>query len=377
VRAAARRTARESYVLLKNEGDALPVSDRHKRIALIGTWAQTDDDGSWYGPAELSKADTTSLRRALVARIKPEQTLTYVPGFADPCGKALADPDAAVAAAKNADLAIVVVSEDCEINGEGTSRANLDLSGAQQDLLARVASTGTPVALLVNTGRPLTLTRAAPLAKAILITWQGGTEGRSALAEVLFGEAAPSGKLPMTFPRSVGQLPLYYSHLPTGRPAGRDRLPWIKPGEPTGDDRYTSRYMDEETTPLYPFGWGLSYTTFAYANLKVAQPKVPLTGAVEVSFDLINTGGRTGTEVAQLYTHQPVASRSRPVRELKRFEKIELKAGETRRVTFKLPVQELGFHDDAANYRVEPGPFELYVGGSSLADLTANFEVVR
>lgn len=362
VRAAARRAARESFVLLKNDGAVLPL-DRHKRIALIGTWAQTDDDGSWYGPAELTKADTTSLRRALVARAKPDQTITYVPGFADPCGMALAEPEAAVAAARNADVAIVVVSEDCEINGEGTSRTSLFLSGVQQDLLDRVAATGTPVAMILNTGRPLTLSRVAPLTKAILVAWQGGTEGRNALAEVLFGEAAPSGKLPMTFPRSVGQIPIYYNHLPTGRPPG--------------GDRYTSRYLDEDVTPLYPFGWGLSYTSFAYANPKVAAAKVPLSDTVEISFDLTNTGSRPGMEVAQLYTRQPVASRSRPVRELKRFEKIELKAGETRRVTFKLPVAELGFHDDEANYTIEPGRFEVYIGGSSLADLKTEFEVVR
>lgn len=362
MRATARRTARESFVLLKNDDDVLPLTPAYKRIALIGAWAQTDDDGSWFEPAELTKAETPTLYAAFKSRLSPGQTLTFAPGFTEKCGHVLADPEGAVAVARDADVVVLVVAEDCDISGEGTSRTNLNLSGAQQELLQRISRAGKPIVLLVNTGRPLTLTESAPLAKAVLIVWQGGTEGRNAIAEVAFGAYPPSGKLPMTFPRSVGQIPIYYNHLPTGRPPA--------------NDRYTSRYMDEEVTPLYPFGWGLSYTTFAYTDLVVETPRPHLDDVVRITVTLTNTGTRAGTEVAQLYTRQPVASRSRPVRELRRFVKVTLAPGESRKLAFELPVQELGFHDDQANYLVEPGRYQVFVGGNALADLATDFVAV-
>ena len=296
------------------------------------------------------------------ARLAPGQTLDYARGFDTHCGKAFADRDQAVATARTADLVVLVLMEDCELQGEGTSRTKLDLSGVQQQMLEALSATGRPVAVVLGTGRPLVLTAAAPLAAAIIVTWHPGTEGAAAVAETLFGEVSPSGKLPMGFPRSAGQLPMSYDQLPTSRP--------------TSTERYTSRYLDEEVSPLYPFGWGLSYATFTYRDLAVVKPKVPTNGTVEVSVTVTNNGQMAAQEVAQLYVRQLVASRSRPMRLLKAFEKITLQPGESKIVKLKVRASELGFHDDTGRHIVETGPFEVFVGGDSTAQLSAKFELV-
>jgi beta-glucosidase len=320
-------------------------------------------DHSWYGPAGLTKPETETLRDALEQRLLPGQKLIYAAAFADPCGKAFEDKPGAIKAAREADLVIYIVAEDCEMSGEGVSRTNLGLSGVQQELLEALAGVGRPIALVVETGRPLTLGYANENASAILIAWHGGTEGRTALAEVLMGEVSPSGKLPMTFPRSVGQIPISYNDLPTSRPAK--------------GNRFTTGYVDEEATPLFPFGFGLSYTTFAYSDLKVSKPAMSRDGEVEVSVRVTNTGKRDGMEVVQLYTHQHVGSRSRPLRELKGFEKIKLGAGDRKTVRFRLKASDLAFHDDAGKALIEPGTFSVFVGGSSTADLTGTFEIAE
>jgi beta-glucosidase len=361
VRKTAREVARESFVLLKNDAAALPIGTDTRAIALIGSAALSVNDHSWYGPAGYQKPETETLLAALRKRMKPGQQLRYAKGFADDCGRAFGDKDDALAAARRADLVILAVSEDCDVSGEGASRTDLGLSGAQQEMLEALVETGRPVALVVETGRPLTLGYAEKNAVAILIAWHPGTEGRTALAEVLTGEVAPSGKLPMTFPRSVGQIPIAYNPLPTSRPS-------------TGN-RYTTGYLDEDVTPLYPFGHGLSYTSFAYSNLALSSPRMTTDGSIEASVTLENTGTRAGSEVVQLYTRQLVASRSRPMRELKGFEKVSLAAGEKKTVRFRLAASDLAFHDDQGRAVVEPGPFKLFVGGSSTADLSAPFEI--
>jgi len=363
-RATARQVARESFVLLKNERDTLPIATGVRTIALIGANARGDFDESWYGPALLTKPATVTLYEALSAHVQPHQRLTYAPAFTDACGKTLGDIDQAVATAAAAELIVLIVAEDCEYAGEGTSRANLDLSAAQQTVLDRLSALGRPLVLIVQAGRPLTLSKAARQADAILFAWLPRTEGRTALAEVLTGAIAPSGKLPMSFPRSVGQIPISYDVLPTSRPPG--------------ENRYTARYLDEDVTPLFPFGHGLSYTTFAYANLRPSAPRLVRGGGpIVVSVDVTNTGSRPADEVVQLYVRQPVASRSRPLRQLKGFSKVSLKPGETRTVAFELRAADFAFHDDEGKAHIEPGPVEVFAGGSSTATLNIRVAITE
>ncbi len=361
VRKTARSVARESFVLLKNNGATLPITPQSGTVALIGAAALSTNDHSWYGPAGLEKPVTESLRDALQARIGNPQKLLFAEAFADPCGQAFADKDKAVETAKSADLIVLVLAEDCAVSGEGASRADLRLSGVHTEMLDALAKVGKPIALVLETGRPLTLTAASEKVAALLVAWHPGTEGRTALAEVLTGEFAPSGKLPMTFPRSVGQVPISYNDLPTSRPS-------------TGD-RFTTGYVDEKPTPLYPFGHGLSYTTFRYSGLKISAPEMGRDGQVEIRVDVQNTGSRGGQEVVQLYTRQLVASRSRPLRELKGFKKVGLAPGEKETVRFTLKASDLVYHDDQGKPVIEPGRFKVFVGGSSTAELEGAFQI--
>ncbi len=362
VRRRAREVAQESFVLLKNSGATLPITPQSGTVALIGAAALAINDHSWYGPAGLDKPRTEPLLSALLSRMGSGQRLLFSEAFADPCGQSFKDKDDALRVAREADLVVLVLAEDCLAFGEGVSRAALGFSGVQQDLLDALAEVGTPIALVVETGRPLALTETLGKVASILIAWHPGTEGRIALAEVLTGEIAPSGKLPMTFPRSVGQIPIAYNDLPTSRPAT--------------EARYTTGYIDEKPTPLYPFGHGLSYTTFAYSGLKLSAPDMRQDGQIEVEVVVRNSGARAGKEVVQLYTRQRVASRSRPVRELKGFRKIALAAGAEETVRFTLKAADLAYHDDEGQRVIEPGPFTVFVGGSSAADLKGAFRIV-
>jgi beta-glucosidase len=362
-RAVARDAAREAIILLKNDNDLLPIRAEVKSIALIGQMARHEEEKAWTDPAGIPRKEaTTTLHDALLARLKPGQSMVYAAGTGDACGMTFADKDEAVRVAAAADLVIIKLGEDCAFMGEGASRTKLDLPGVQQDLLEAVVATGKPVVLVLATGRPLVLTWADAHVGAILQTFHGGTEGRTALAEVLTGEINPSGKVPMSFPRSVGQIPVYHDQLPTGRPQQIRQ-------------RYESIYIDEANEALYPFGHGLSYTQFQYKDMKVLTPVVTAQGVLKVEVTLRNNGTRTGQDVAQLYARQLVASRSRPMRQLKAFAKITLKPGEERVVQFSVPVQTLGFHDQDHYYRIEPGQFNVFVGRSSQAALSGQFEV--
>jgi beta-glucosidase len=363
-REVARRAAREGTILLKNANETLPIAPSVKRLVVIGAMAVPEAERVWTDPAGLGRRAIQSLPDALKERIGAGVELVYEPAFTKNCGTEFADKDAAVRAAAASDLVIAMLGEDCEFMGEAASRTKLGLPGVQQELLEALVATGKPVVLVLATGRPLVLTWADEHVAAIVQTFHGGTEGRAALAEILTGEANPSGRTPMSFPRSVGQIPVYYDHLPTGRPQKIRQ-------------RYESIYMDEKNEPLYPFGFGLSYSRFAYANPRVDRARVATNGTAEVTVDVTNTGVRDGQEVVQLYIRQPVATRSRPVRELKGFSKIALKAGETRSVRFRLEAAKLGYHDDAGRYVVEPGGFEIYLGGSSLADAKTAIELVK
>jgi len=361
IRETARDVARESFVLLKNNGATLPVTPQSGIVAVIGAAALTANDHSWYGPAGLEKPTTEALLPALEKRVGNGQKLLFAPAFADGCGLAYADKAKALETARSADLVLLVLAEDCTASGEGVSRTDLGLTGMQEDLLNALAEVGKPIALVLETGRPLALTDASEKVAALLIAWHPGTEGRTALAEVLTGEFSPSGKLPMTFPRSVGQVPISYNDLPTSRPS-------------TGD-RFTTGYVDEKPTPLYPFGHGLSYTTFAYSGLQIEAPRMRRDGKVAIRVDVTNTGSRAGDEVVQLYTRQLVAARSRPLRELKGFTKVALAPNEKKTVFFTIKASDLAYHDDDGMPVIEPGKFDVFVGGSSAADLKGAFEI--
>ncbi|PYP08633.1 MAG: glycosyl hydrolase, partial [Gemmatimonadetes bacterium] len=269
----------------------------------------------------------------------------------------------AVATAKQADVAVLVLGEAGDMSGEAASRANLDLPGIQPRLFEAIYATGTPIVLVLMNGRPLTIPWAAEHVPAIVESWFLGIETGPALAAVLFGDVSPSGKLPVTFPRAVGQIPLYYNHKNTGRP--------------TGPDKYTSKYTDLPVTPLFPFGHGLSYTTFSYSDLRLSSPRITPAGTESVSVTVTNTGSREGVEVVQLYVHDEVASVTRPVRALAGFRRVSLKPGEARTVEFQLTPKELGLYNQNMKFVVEPGRFRVFVGGSSVGGLEAEFEVGR
>ena len=359
-RDAARRMARESIILLKNANDILPLKPGASSIAVIGSLARHEEDKGWTDPAGIPRKETQTLLAAIEERAKGG-AVRYARGV-DACGVKYEERDDALSIARQSDVVVAMFGEDCEWMGEGASRAKLGLPGVQQTLLEDLVALGKPVVLVLATGRPLVLTWANDHAAAILQTFHAGTEGRTAIAEILFGEVNPSAKTTMSFPRSVGQLPMAYDHLPTGRPQKIRQ-------------RYESIYIDEANEPLYPFGFGLSYTRFSYANLSLSSQRVKRGGAILVSVGVTNAGQRDGQEIVELYARQPVASRSRPVRRLKGFAKISLKAGETQRVTIALPASSLGFHDDKGRYAVEPGEFQLFVGGDSRAELTTSFHV--
>ena len=355
----ARRVAEESIVLLKNDGQRLPLGASVKTIAVIGPLA--DDQvaalGSWAGRGDPKDAVTPLV--GIKARAGSVSVL-YAKGcgITDTATAGIAD---AVAAAKQADVAVLVLGEAGDMSGEAASRANIDLPGVQQQLLEAVHATGTPIVLVLMNGRPLTIPWAAEHVPAIVESWFLGVETGPALAAVLFGDVSASGKLPATFPRSVGQIPLHYNHKNTGRP--------------TGPDKYTSKYIDLPVTPLFPFGHGLSYTTFAYSDLRLSAPRIAPAGTLKVSVTVTNTGAREAAEVVQLYVHDEVASVTRPVRTLAGFRRVSLKPGEARTVDFQLTPKELGLYNRDMKFVVEPGKFRVFVGGSSVGGLEAEFEV--
>lgn len=363
-REAARRIARDTLVLLRNEG-ALPIAPSPgKTIALIGEMASSGQ--ALIGPhGALSRAeDTTTVLTAMKRRAEAAgMNLVHAPGCDSFCGNTDGFP-AAEEAARAADLVIAVMGEHDVMSGEGGSRAHLGLPGRQGELLQRLADTGKPVVLVIVAGRPITPGPVIDRLAGLVMAWFPGTEGGSAISDILFGDAEPSAKLAVSWPRTVGQLPLHYDRLPTGRP--------FEDG-----NRYTLRYADELLTPLFPFGFGMTYTRVSLSSPVIETPRLKPDGTLSVSVQVANEGARPGREVIQLYIRQKVASVSRPVRQLKAFEKIVLAPGESRKVTLKVPVSQLGFHDDAGRYAVEPGPFEVFVGTSSDATQQGEFEVTR
>lgn len=362
---AARDVARKSMVLLKNSNDVLPLTRSARRIAVIGPLGDSKPDmiGSWSAQGDRKEKPVTVLE-GVRARAKGA-TVTYAKGasyaFAD-AGKTEGFAEA-LAAARDADVIIAAMGEHYDYTGEAASRTSLDLPGNQQALLEALEKTGKPVVLVLLAGRPLSIEWAAGNVDAILEAWYPGTMGGHAIADVLFGDYNPSGKLPVTFPRNVGQVPIYYNVKNTGRPYTAD-----KQGQ-----KYLSRYLNTPNSPLYPFGYGLSYTSFGYSpitlNRSTIRPGEKLTASVTVR----NTGKRAGAEVVQLYVRDLVGSVTRPVRELKGFRKIELRPGQSRKVSFTLSDADLAFHRADMSYGAEPGQFKLFIGGSSDAANEAEF----
>jgi beta-glucosidase len=359
--AAAREIAARSMVLLRNERETLPLSKEIKSIAVVGPLAdnQLDLMGSWTGDGR--KEDVVTLLAGIKAKV-PSAKITYAKGC-EIAGDATAGIDEAVRAAREADVTIIAVGEAAEMSGEAAVRSSLDLPGRQLDLVKAIHATGKPYAVVLMNGRPLSINWLAENSPAILEAWFAGTQAGHAIADVLFGDVNPGGKLPVTFPRSVGQVPIYYNHKNTGRP-------------PDANNKYTSKYLDLPWTPLYPFGHGLSYTTFKLSNLRLSAERIRPDGSLTVTVEVENTGRRAGDEVVQLYIRDVAGSVTRPVRELKGFERVTLKPGERRRVTFTLTPEHLGFWNREMRFAVEPGAFKVFVGNSSVGGLEARFEVI-
>jgi beta-glucosidase len=408
-RAAARKIADETFVLLKNDpvegiGTLLPLTAKAKKIALIGPLSDNQREllGAWAVTGDPKYVIT--LRRALQQRLGDR--LLYAPGcgllsgedanvlkhvtFLGPVAaddhspipddaKTIAD---AVETAKKADVAILALGEPTNwMEGEASSRATLGFTGAQEQLLEAVVASGKPVILIVLAGRPLELTWAAAHVPAILEAWSPGIEAGPAVSDVLFGDVNPSGKLPSSFPRAVGQEPLYYAQLPTGRPAHGDLGHFPR----DAGEKFVSRYMDEENSALFPFGWGLSYTRFSYSKPTISRAEVPVgevissasQPVVTVGVDVKNAGSVAGTEVVQLYIRNTSASVEQPVRELKGFARVQLAPGEKKHLEFPLGFDVLSFYNAEIKQTVEPTTYRIWVGGNSLATAEATLRIIE
>lgn len=367
--------AKKSIVLLKNEKQLLPLKKSGQKIALIGALANDKSSplGGWRG----SSKDGSAVSVLEGMQKYTGNTLTFEKGadvsigtnvFAKEVKVNMTDKsgfDKAVAAAKNADIVVMVLGEVGFQTGEGRSRTNIDLPGVQQELLEMVYKANPNVVLVLNNGRPLTIPWAAENIPAIVEAWQLGTQSGNAIAQVLYGDYNPSGKLPMSFPRHVGQLPLYYNHKSTGRPHDK------------GDEVFWSHYSDQKNSAQFPFGFGLSYTTFEYSNLKISASTLSAGQKLTVSVDLKNTGKFEGKEVAQLYIQDLFGSSTRPVRELKGFEMVNLKPGESKTVSFEIDSKLIEYYTVNNKWEAEPGDFKVFVGGCSDATSTVGFTYVN
>ncbi|MDE3200491.1 MAG: beta-glucosidase BglX [Acidobacteriota bacterium] len=384
-----RKIAGKSMVLLKNENETLPLKANLKKVAVIGPLANSthDIEGGWtveglFGNG--SKSHPATVLAGLKNRLGPDADITFVPGPeigrvypglldqmsgrkppAPPTEAEIAETLAKVkAAAANADVVVAVMGETSNMSSEAASRAMLNLPGIQEQMLKTALASGKPVVLVLENGRPLDLHWEAKHIPAILEAWYPGTEGGNAVADVLFGQVNPGGKLPVSFPRSSGQEPLHYNHNLTH--------------EPETSPTFNSRYEDVLSTPLYPFGYGLSYTTFKFSNLKLSRSSMKVGETSEVSVDVTNTGSVGGDEVAQVYIHQRYGSASRPVRELKGFKRITLAPGETKTLTFPLGTSELEFWSpQTKKWAVEPSTFDVWAGGDSTASLHTELQVTE
>ena len=384
-----RRTAREiaaqSFVLLKNNNNILPIK-KAGTIALIGPLADAKENmpGTWSVAADFSKA--VSVLSGLQTAVGNSAKILYAKGSnldadslfeqrAGMFGKALKRDsrpaqeiiDEAVAIANQSDVVVAALGESAEMTGESSSRTDLSIPQSQRNLLMALLKTGKPVVLVLFTGRPLTLKWENENVPAILNVWFGGSEAGSAIADVLFGDVNPSGKLSTTFPQNVGQIPIYYNHKNTGRPLPEGK--WFQ--------KFRSNYLDVSNDPVYPFGYGMSYTNFTYGNVELSRSSIKPTETFTATVTVTNSGSRTGKEVVQMYIRDLVGSSARPVKELKGFQKIALNAGESKRVIFSISVNDLKFYNSDLKYAAEPGDFKVFIGGNSRDVREANFKLLQ
>ena len=360
--AEARNMARKSMVLLKNENQTLPLS-KNKKIALIGPLVKDEYHiiGSWAAQGDRN-GKAVSVYEGFEELLGDDKNIVYAKGC-DIEGDDKSYFAEAIRAAKQSDVVVMVLGELENMSGEAASRTNLDLPGVQKELIAEIKKTGKPIVLILMNGRPLTLEYENKVADAILEAWFPGTMGGAAIADVIFGDYNPSGKLPITFPRNVGQIPIYYNVKNTGRPY-----------EPNGpEQKYRSRYLDVPNTPLYPFGYGLSYTTFKYSDLTINKKEFKFKEEIKVTVTITNTGNYKGEEIVQLYVQDLVGSVTRPLKELKRFKKILLKSKESKKVSFTINSNDLAFYTKDMSFKAEAGDFKLFVGTNSQDLLETNF----
>jgi beta-glucosidase len=361
---ASRDVARQSIVLLKNEGDLLPLDRNKGTIAVIGPLAADKDAplGSWR--AQAIKGSAVSLLEGVQAAVGSDAKVLYSEGAKLAIGERTfllpttynqddkSGFQAAIETAKKADAVVLAIGEDAWQSGEGRSQVEVGLKGVQEELLQEIYKANKNVVVVLMAGRPLVINWMAENIPAILNTWHLGSQAGNAIADVLFGDYNPSGKLPVSFPRHGGQLPLYYNHKNTGRPTGGANVFW-------------SHYTDAPKTPLYPFGFGLSYTTFEYSEIRLSSETIDMSGELKISLELTNTGKRAGAEVVQLYIRDLVASVTRPVKELKGFQKVELNPGQTQEITFTLTSDDLAFYTRGGRWEAERGQFKVWVGTNS------------
>ncbi len=372
----AEQLCRESMVLLKNDS-ILPLSEKIKKVAVIGPMANDryEQLGTWVfdGDTQLTVTPLQAIRSFL-----GNDRVVYAPGLLYSRDHDKKRFKKAIEAARQSEAIIFVGGEEAILTGEAHCRAKLQLPGAQNELIRELKKTGKPLILVIMTARPLTITEIMPYADAILYAWHPGTMGGKAISDLLFGKYSPAGKLPITFPVHPGQIPVYYNHKNTGSPPSEES--WIKMEDipirafqtSLGN---TSHYLDLGYEPLFPFGYGLSYTTFTYQNLSLSHSKLNITDSLVVEFDLSNTGKYTATEVAQLYLRDWVGSITRPVRELKRWKRVRLNPGETRHIQFVLYPEDLSFYNAELEKIIEPGKFSVFVGSDSRATLQKDFIV--
>ena len=370
--AKAREIARKSIVLLKNEGSILPLKKDIGSIAVIGPLADDKDSpiGNWRAQGESNSA--VSVLEGVQAAVSKKTKINHAKGadlgmgvrtFLKPLQINTTDTsgfDKAVDAAKNSDVVVMVLGEDAFQTGEGRSQTDVKLRGVQQELLDAVAGVNDNIVLVLMNGRPLDIVKPSNMSRAVVETWFLGSEAGNAIADVLFGDYNPSGKLPVSFPRAVGQEPLYYNQKTTGRPSNPSDVTY-------------SAYTDLQRDAFYPFGFGLSYTTFAYSEISLSAPSFNKGGNITASVEVTNTGNTTGREVVQLYIHDQVASRTRPVRELRDFSLVDLKPGETKTVQFEIDEETLEFYTANKTWEAEPGEFKLFIGTNSVDTRETSF----